>query len=170
VRGNGCGLFVVRAPEWGNVRAVLLLVVTLALAGCTDSPLSPSRGPGAIPEPYFEEYRDDLAAQYEKTYDAPIDERAVELIASLDLAAKTAGLLDAPATPAKLTLAILSPDGKALRSADVDAAHPTARLDVKEFERNGVHKVRVTGDGFSTQATGGDVGASYALSIEILYG
>jgi len=52
----------------------------------------------------------------------------------------------------------------------VDAAHPTARLDVKEFERTGVHKVRVAGDGFSTQAAGGEVGASYSLTVEILYG
>lgn len=152
------------------VRALPAIVILSALAGCTGAPLTPSGGTGAAPEPYFESYRDDLGAQYERTYDAPIDERAVELVASLNLTAKAAGLLGAPATPARLTLSILAPDGTILRSADLDASRPAARLDVKDFERNGLHKVRVAGDGFSTQAAGGDVGASYLLTIEILYG
>lgn len=157
------------------MRVVLLVALAVLLAGCTGASRLDRLQGGTSADalaPYYREYRDTVTAQYDHTYNVTIDEHSTELSVILNLTARSGGLTgsDAP-TPAKLTLDVLSPDGKHLGNVTVDAKHPDARLVVRDFTMNGEHALRLVGAGVSTP-TGvtTDVGASYLLSVEVQRG
>lgn len=151
----------------------LLAVALMALsAGCTSVPeaLAPLRDDaGAAPEPYYWEYRATVAPQHERAYEVEVGPRAALLNATLSLESRTNGLPLPGAAPAQLTLALLSPSGEVVRSAQLDPQRTSASILVDEFPERGAYTLRVHGGGASGDIEGSDYGASYILSVEVLH-
>jgi len=153
------------------VRRALLstLVLPLLLAGCA------SEGGGfgfqradAPPDPFYKEHRAVVSGPHEKLFDVPVDARAALVNVTVALDARTSGLAAGAVSPAQLELRLLDPAGAPLAHARVDAREPQARLVVEDVAP-GLHRVEVKGLGAAQDLDGKTYGASYLLTIEILY-
>lgn len=151
--------------------APLLAAVMALSAGCASAPegLAPLKRSDGVPEPYYWEYRSTVAPRHERAYEVEIGPRATLLNATLALEQRTNGLPLPDASPAQLTLALLSPSGEVLRSTQLDAQRPIASILLDEFPERGAYTLRVRGAGASGELEGSDYGASYVLTVEVLH-
>lgn len=161
------------------MRLVAALLAALLLAGCSAGPmerLAPAEGPR---EPHYEEHQGLVAPRHDQAYPFEVGADATLVNATLRLVPRSSGIVppapgvpDAATTaaPAQLTVALLDASGVVVASAAVDPAAPFATLLVEELSAPGAWTVRVSGTGASGSVDRQEYGASYILSIEVLYG
>jgi hypothetical protein len=161
------------------MRLLLGLVPALLAAGCANVSVEGLNDAEVPREPHYEEHRGLVAPQHNESYGVEVDAGATLVNATLRLVPRASGVVPpqpglpgAPPTtpaPAQLTLAVLDAAGRAVAGATVDPAAPDVTLLVKEVTVPGPWTVRVSGTGASGSVDGEEYGASYLLSIEVLY-
>lgn len=158
--------------------AATALASALLLAGCSSVTVEGLQRADEPREPYYEEHRGLVAPQHNETYPLEVPADAALVNATLRLLPRDGGIVPAApgvpdaqptAAPAQLLLEVLDPAGRAVAAGTVDPAEPLLTLLVKEIPVPGAWSVRVTGTGASGTVEGTDYGASYRLTIEILF-
>lgn len=149
--------------------APLALAIALAVtsAGCAEragGALDELRGTAGAPEPYFMEYREPVAPQHNASYDVPVGGGALALQVNVDLVSPSEGL---PAA-ATLRVDLVGPEGSVLATRLVDARTPAASLGLTQMPPGG-YIVRVTGGGLPDLHDEARTGASYVLTVEVVY-
>lgn len=165
------------------MRAVplLALALPLVLAGCAEVSIEGLQRADEPREPHYEEHRGLVAPQHNETFALEVPSDATLVNATLHLVPRGSGAVppaapgvpgDASPTlaPAQLLLEILDPAGRPLAAATVDPTSPDVTLLVKEIALPGKWLVRLSGSGASGTVEGADYGASYLLTMEILFG
>lgn len=162
------------------MRLAFGLVAALLFAGCSNVSIEGLDDAEEPREPHYEEHQGLVAPQHDQSYPVQVDAGATLVNATLHLVPRASGLVPpgqpvlpggpvpAPA-PAQLTLAVLDAEGHAVAGATVDPSSPDVTLLVKEIAPPGAWTVRVSGTGASGSVDGEDYGASYLLTIEVLY-
>lgn len=150
-------------------RALALVLVSLALAGCaSEEGAFGFQGATGPMEPYFREYREVIAGQHAKRFDVPVDAPATLVNVTILLDARTNGLALPEVAPARLDVRLLDPAGALIGEAQLDARRPQAELLAGPLEP-GLYAVMVEGFGASQDLEGDDYGAGYVVSVEIVY-
>lgn len=156
------------------MRAVAVLLPALLLAGCSGVRVEGLGGSEVAHEPHFEEVRDLVAPQHDRTYAVPVDPGATLVNVTLLLSPRTSGVglpgvPDPTNAPAQLTLELIDADGRVVAVDKVDPSEPFATLIVESPEPAGEWTARVAGTGASGRVDGQDYGAGYVLTVEVLY-
>lgn len=147
---------------------LLVVLATLALAGCASPDGIGFARDATLPDPYYKEIHELLAGEHHEVYELPVVEGAKSLNVTATLDTRTNGLPLPDAAPARLRVSLLAPDGSELAFAELDPQRPSANLTI-EAPGPGEHLLRVDGFGASQPVEGEAYGASYALAIEVLY-
>lgn len=154
------------------MRAVLAAVVVAAvlLSGCSASVTDSAarlRSARAPVEPYFMEYRADVAPEHDASYAVPVDAGAAALQVNVDLKPKD-DQLSLPRV-ASLTVELVAPSGEVVGSRVVDARAPAASIAIGQPPATGEYVVRVTGGGAPTVLETVATSAYYVLTVEVVY-
>lgn len=160
------------------MRLLAALSASLLLAGCSGVSVEGLDDAESRREPHYEEHRGLVAPQHDERFEVQVEAGATLVNATLHLVPRASGLVaGAPAVPgpspapapAQLTLHVLDAAGRAVAGATVDPSSPDVTLLVKEVTAPGLWTVRLSGAGASGSVDGQDYGASYLLSIEVVY-
>lgn len=155
------------------MRFLALLLPVVLLAGCSGVRVEGLTRSDAPREPHFEEARDLVAPQHDRVYAVPVEPGATLVNVTLLLEPRTSGvgLPGVPETtvPAQLTLEVLDPDGRVVAADKVDPSEPYTVLLLQAPAPEGEWTARVVGTGASGRVDGQDYGASYVLTVEVLY-
>lgn len=149
--------------------ALVLLALATGLAGCAaPESLGFAAGEPAPREPFVREERVLVDGEHARDFDVPVEPGARLVNVSIALEPRTNGLPLPEASPARLHVALLGPDGGAIHGAILDARRTNATLLV-EAPAAGPHAVAVRGWGFAPEVDGDPYGARYRLVVEVLY-
>ncbi len=153
-----------------HLALLMVLAFALATAGCTESvseTMTQLRGDGGHPEPYYDEYRERIGLEHNKTFRVPVEPgaSAVNLAVRLESASDTAAV----PTPATLTVTVRAPNGETVAKGTLDHATRNVAF-VIDPATPGTYEVRVAGTG--PPRTGVEpihTEPEYVLTTEVTY-
>ena len=150
------------------MRLLIVLAASL-LAGCAaPEGLGFSGGSDEAREPYFAQHREVVDGEHERRFAFPVEDGAALVNVTIVMDPRTNGLPLPEAAPARLDVAVLSPSGEALNGAILDAQRRSATFAVPAPVA-GAHTVAIQGFGAAPEVDGERYGASYVLTIEVVY-